>query len=409
MRKALIAVVVVGMVACGQAVSAPSPALPSARPFHPPSSWGLFLASSDTFEQPSWALTRLDAATLTDVEAGRPGKGYAVASADGSTLVEIDYNNDNTSALRVIDARTGTLRRSLRPPFATNPLLTADGSHLLVNDSYGSQYRVFDTRTGRQTGSLVTAESICCAGFPEWLDPTGRFLYGLVVPGSGLGASGPGTPVLLRYDLQSGKEDGRLRLNGLQAGVWQGARIVNAEHVAQTLTPGAALSPDGSQLAVLYQDGTRLMTIDAIHMTIIASRQVSVPSSPLSWLGLMPTDADAKYSEGSTWNLVYSPDGRRLFASAEQMHVDESGHEQTQGLGVRLIDVATSTLTAELPSVDVPWAVFAPDGSALYGMTWVRDTGGNTRSTLLRFDAQSLAVAARREFIGSRSVMILAR
>src|SRR5438270_4663101 len=409
MRKALIALIVIGMVACGQAVSVPTRAIPSARPFHPPSSWGLFIASSDTFDQPSWALTRLDGATLNDVQSGIAGNGYAVASADGSTLVEVDYNNDNVSAVRVIDARTGTLRRSLQPPFATDPVLTADGSRLLVNDSYGRMYRVFDTRSGRQSGSLLTAESICCGGFPEWLDPTGRFLYGLIVPGSGLAASGPGTPVLVRYDLQSGKEDGRLRLNGVQAGVWQGARIVNVEHVAQTLTPGAALSPDGSQLAVLYQDGTRLMTIDAIRMTVMASRPISVPSSPLSWLGLMPIDADAKYSEGTTWNLVYSPDGRRLFASAEQMHVDESGREQTQGLGVRLIDVATSTLMAELPSVDVPWAVFAPDRSALYGMTWVRDTGGNIRSTLLRFDAQTLAVAARREFTGSRSVMILAR
>src|SRR5207248_3360298 len=104
MRKALIAVVVVGMVACGQAVSAPSPALPSARPFHPPSSWGLFLASSDTFEQPSWALTRLDAATLTDVEAGRRGKGYAVVSADGATRVEFYYDHDNTSSPLIIGA-----------------------------------------------------------------------------------------------------------------------------------------------------------------------------------------------------------------------------------------------------------------------------------------------------------------
>src|SRR3989440_1737362 len=256
MRKVLIAVIVVGMVACGQAVSVPTRALPSAKPFHPPSSWAVFLASSDTFEQPSWALTRLDAATLNDVEAGSLGKGYAGASADGSTLVEVDYNNDNASAVRVIDARTGTLRRSLQPPFATNPVLTADGSRLLVNDSYGRQYRVFDTTNGRQTGSLVTAESICCAGFPEWLDPTGHFLYGLVVPGSGPGATGPGTPVLVRYDLQTGKEDGRLTLTGVQAGVWQGTRVVNAEHVAQTLTPGAALSPDGSKLAVLYRDGT---------------------------------------------------------------------------------------------------------------------------------------------------------
>jgi len=136
---------------------------------------------------------------------------------------------------------------------------------------------------------------------------------------------------------------------------------------------------------------------------------VSVPSSPLSWLGLMPIDADAKYSEGTTWSLVYSPDGRRLLASAEQMQVDASGHEQTQGLGLRLIDVATSTRMADLPGVDAPWAVFAPDGSALYGMTWVSNTDGSTRSTLLRFDARTLAVATRREFTGSRTVVILAR
>jgi hypothetical protein len=405
MRKALmLAGVVVGLVACGQALSSPGISTPRPAPFHPSASWGLFVLGGQSFEIP-WQLMRLDAGSLKDLQLAQHGQGLPVVSADGSTLVEIDYHGEQPAFARVVDARTGAMRRSLPLPFGSMPELTPDGAKLLVIDSAGQSWRVFDTHDGRQTGKLETPTDPCCGQLGPWLDPSGSLLYRVLLPGSGFNAAGPVTPVLVRDDLQAGRETGRLKLDGVEAGVWQSGRTIGSEPVLASFTPGMALSPDGSQLAVLYADGGRLMTVDTARMTIVASRQLVAPPSPTSWFNLGPVDAYAKYDEGVQWGLTYSPDGQQLVAAARQNAVDNNGTFSSHGLGLRAIDLQRAMIVAEAPNIEVGVVFYAPDRSALYVESFV----DQSHMALLRLDPSTLATAARREFTGPRQILLLAR
>ncbi len=405
MRKAIVLLaVVVGLVACGQALSAPANPTPLPKPFHPLTNWGLFMVGGRSFESP-WQLMHLDAGSLKDVELAQHGLGLPVASADGSTLVEIDYHGDGTASARVVNARTATVRASFSLPFAAMPTLTADGSKLLVIDSLGQSWGVFDTRDGRQTGRLDTSADPCCGLYGAWMDASGRVLYRVVTPGSGMGATGPITPVLVRYDMQTGHETGRLTLAGVQAGVWQSGRAIGSDPVLSTLQPGIALSLDGLQLAILYAEGARLMTVDMTTLEISASGPLVAPSAPASWFHPGTLDAYAKYEEGVAWSLTYSPDGRQLLAAARQDRVDSNGNFSSQGLGLRVIDVQRSVIVAEARNLGLGQLYYAPDGSAIYAEMFV----DQSHMQLLRLDPSTLAVAARRDFTGPRQILMLAQ
>src|SRR5260370_1408743 len=114
------------------------------------------------------------------------------------------------------------------------------------------------------------------------------------------------------------------------------------------IATGPALRPDGSHRAVRCADGSRLMTIDPIGLKITATRPVVVPSAPTSWLGVGPIEADAKAEVGTIWNINSSPDGRRLIAAAHELTIDPTSQVSTsRGLGVRIIDVPSSTVAAD--------------------------------------------------------------
>ena len=408
MRKTLSALLLVVLVSCGQAALKPASTGPSPKPFDPPTSWALFLTGDQSMQQ-SYSRTPLDAATLKDMGAAVAGRGYATASADGSTLAEIDYKPDATSSISITDTRTRALRTAFESSIASGPALTPDGTRLLAFDSSGRSYRVFDTRSGRVTGSLETSDTPCCNIFSVWLDPTGAYLYGILVPGSGYNASGPVTPELVRYDLHAGRENARLRLTGVLAGVWRTGKTAGSEQETTILQPGAALSPDGSQLAVLYADGSRLMTIDPIRMKITATRPVSVPSAPTSWSGWGPIEVDAKAQVGTIWSLDYSPDGRHLIAGEHELTIDPTSQVSTsRGLGVRVIDVATATITADRRGLDLGQIAYAPDSTALFATSWSDGKDGQRRTVVLRLDPSNLATAAQREFIGYRWLLLLA-
>ncbi|HEV2013638.1 MAG TPA: hypothetical protein VGR77_07130 [Candidatus Dormibacteraeota bacterium] len=405
MRKAFVlAGVVVGLVACGQALSSPGISTPRPAPFHPSASWGVYVLGGQSFEIP-WQLMRLDSGTLKDLQLAQHGQGLPVVAADGSTLVEIDYHGDGTALARVVDARTGAMRKSFPLPFGSMPELTPDGSKLLVIDSTGQSWRMFDTRDGRQTAKLETGTDPCCGSFGAWIDSSGRLLYRVLVPGSGINAIGPVTPLLVRYDLQAGRETGRLKLDGVEAGVWQSGRSIGSEPVLASFTPGVAISPDGSQLAVLYADGGRLMTVDTTSMKVTSSRQLVAPSAPTSWFNPGRVDAYAKYDEGVQWDLTYSPDGRQLVAAARQNTVDNNGNFSSHGLGLRAIDLQRAVIVAEAPNIEVGQLFYAPDGAAIYVEAYVDPS----HMALLRLEPSTLAVAARREFTGPRQILLLAQ
>jgi DNA-binding beta-propeller fold protein YncE len=404
MRKLIVlAGLVVGLVACGQAISAPATSTPRPAPFHPPTNWGLYVVGG-SFIVP-WQLMRLDPGSLKDLELAHHGQGLAVVSADGSTLVEIDYHGDGTASVRVVDARSRTVRAAFSLPFAANPILTADGSKLLVINSEGHSWRVFDTRDGRQTATLDTGADPCCGLFGEWIDPSGRLLYRVLTPGSGINATGPITPVFVRYDMQAGRETARIKLSGVKAGVWQSGRTIGSEPVLATLTPGMALSPDGSEFAVLHAEGSQLMTIDTATMKVVASRRLVAAPAPTSWLHSLAVEAYAKYAEGMAWGLTYSPDGRQLLAAERQDSVDKTGNFSARGLRLRTIDIERAVIVAEARDLGLGQLFYAPDGSTIYVGSFV----DRTHMRLLRLDPSTLAVAARRDFTGGRQILLLAQ
>lgn len=166
-----------------------------------------------------------------------------------------------------------------------------------------------------------------------------------------------------------------------------------------------ALSPNGAHLAVLYADSGRLMTVDTTAMKIDASRQLVAPPAPTSWFNMGAVDAFAKYDEGVQWDLTYSPDGRQLVASARQNTVDNNGNFSSKGLGLRLIDLQRAIIAAEAPNLQIGQLFYSPDGSALYAESFV----DQSHMALLRLDPSTLAVAARRDFIGPRQILLLAQ
>jgi len=409
MRRIVAVAVAFLIIACAQAASTAGHPEARAKPFQAPSSWGLFVSDGSSILG-SWRLEKLDAGSLADAEPYRQGHGYTIASGDGSTLVEIDYRNQ-PPAVHVIDARSRNERPSFQPPFAAAPTLTPDGSRLFVIDSTGHSWRVFDTTNGQIKGKLESGNDPCCGAYLFWLDPAGRFVYRVLFPASGYNAKGPVTPDLVKYDLEVGREVARLRLDGVQAGIWQSGRMIGSEPVLTSLLPGVALRPDGSEMAVLHANGDQLLTIDTVAMKIRSSRVITTSQKPTSWLSLWPRDAYAKYDEGFQWNVAYSPSGRQLVAAARQSIVDKQGNYSSKGLWVRLIDVDSATETARAENVDVVQFLWAPDSSAIFTLSVLSPTGSGLERAhmiLMRLDSSTLAVAARREYNSPRTILLLA-
>jgi hypothetical protein len=115
-------------------------------------------------------------------------------------------------------------------------------------------------------------------------------------------------------------------------------------------------------------------------------------------------DAYAKYEEGVQWDLTYSPDGQKVVAFARQDSVDSQGNFSSHGLGLRAIDLQRAMIVAEAPNLLIGQLFYAPDGSAVYGVSFV----DQSHMALLRLDPSTLAVAARREFSGARQIVLLA-
>jgi hypothetical protein len=87
----------------------------------------------------------------------------------------------------------------------------------------------------------------------DLIDPAARHLYRLVVPGAevpspSMAATGPRPAELVAYDLEPGREAGRLTLPDVRAGHWQTGRVLQSDGVMAGLSPALAFSPDGRRL-----------------------------------------------------------------------------------------------------------------------------------------------------------------
>jgi hypothetical protein len=74
MRRIVAVAVALLVIACAHAASTTGRSSAKARPFQPPSSWGLFVSDSPAL-QGSWTLEKLNAGSLVDAQPSLQGHG----------------------------------------------------------------------------------------------------------------------------------------------------------------------------------------------------------------------------------------------------------------------------------------------------------------------------------------------
>ena len=323
----------------------------------------------------------------------------------------IDSNHLQDGKAHVIDPTTGRDRAAFGG-LAMHGMgsLTPDGSGLLVLSQQGWGWELVQAATGRTVAEMNWKDP-CCGPYLFWLSPDGRYMYRVLTAMSGQRQTGPSIPVLVRYDLQAGREVSRLRLTGVVAGIWPREGSPASAHLSLQLIPGVALSPDGRTLAIVHADAERLSLVDLERWQIASTRPLTRAGSFWDRLSIRAvTDVQAKEVEGPEWETLFLPDGQTLLAWGRSM---SAGSQATvRSLGMRTIDVRSAGIRIEVPGGDLLTRIVpAPDGSAIYAMTEADQPSAPTADTLVvlrRLDPRTLAVTAARTFHGRRTLIALA-
>lgn len=395
-------------------------------------------------------LHQLDPTTLTDLgdarmlESSMPWPQLAT-SADGSTFVLI-YNDQiigekadaEPSAIVIQDGVHGKerLRIPLKGDTAFSPLLSADGSRLVVQvgtlmcgpSGCGPQsWFCYDTRTGKR---ISTIEGPNDPAWPSMIDAGGHRLY---VPftnrsasstpvttatAAAEGAKGPWPLQIAGYDLDTGREIAHLTLPNVMAGSWQQGMIDQMPRM-ETVQPAIALSPDGTGLAVIDAGMQTLTVVAADTLKITATHDLHRSASKLEqlarWLGIAPQPAAAKALEETTLNATFSPDGAQLYLWGDEITIGASMDDiEGHGLGLMRVDLGTGTIAdVGLGGKDLVNVLVAPDGASLYVVAqdtpwWENQSGAGSGYTLRRLDGKTLKVIASREFSSWPRVELLA-
>lgn len=381
--------------------------------------WALYV--QDRFDGSN--LIRLDPLALADAS-DRPLLPIApssantfvtLASADGRTVVVLDYSTATKPFVRVFDAATGEIRSSFVPPRSVIvDGITANGSRLLAREwpprDLGASRVLVDTSRGEIVAKIAAA-AVCCVQ-RYWLSDEKAVLYTLSVPEKP-DTGGPVSPTLVAQEAESGRELGRVELSGVRMGTWWTQRqVAGGLRVLAMLQPGFARSKDGRRFALVHADRQAMTLIDADLLAVLSERALARPTSWLDHLPFRPLVAYAKAAiDGTSWGAQFSPDGRLIYAWGSESRADENGEEVRRSLGLRVIDVELAQILAEgLEGEPITWVKAAPDGSAVFALAARPFAGTNvTKEYILRrLHARTLAVEAERAFNTYREVHFLA-
>ncbi|PZR97752.1 MAG: hypothetical protein DLM70_18800, partial [Chloroflexi bacterium] len=346
-----------------------------------------------------------------------------VATSDGSRYAVMQDIHPNRRVVRgqdltlqLFDSRTGTPISSLRHPSVPVWMMgvSVDGSigYGFRDDSnsvYGdlcapTPFYLLDTRTGRVLLRLSVAAK-------PWdsilIGPNLQRLYTLTMSDH-INSCGPRwsySPTVTAYSLQTGKVVRAVRLKGVLAGRWETSHTINGDPIGGDWSPGFALSPDGSQLAILDGHDDTLTLVGTRRLRMAATERVARPQSGLNalvaTLGVRPDVVEAKGQwNGANFQMQYTADGHSLLVTGARLSPDSyHRYAASHNLGIQLIDVASGQIRAWLndqKQVIGLWS--APDGGAMYSsvQTWSR--AGGWLITLRRHDPATLQVRADRAF-----------
>jgi len=368
-----------------------------------------------------WSLTDRPGAVLHVGPRPAPNQGPAmVATADGSRFVVLNQLPTHhwpvrarDLTLQLFDAHTG---RPLFPPhhpavpFSITGV-SADGSVAYGFDDEGLNapcpswhLYLLDVRTGRIDRQLPLTP-------PNWdsalVSPDLGRLYTMTTSDqiNGCGPRHSYHPLLTAYNLRTGRIVRSVRLKGVLGGRWPTRRTVSGETVTALWQPGIALSPDGSQLAVLDGRTNTLTLLHARSLQVAGTETVSHPRTALETiagvLGVAPDAAEAKGQDsGVELQMQYTANGRSLLVTGARLSPDRRHpYGAARDLGIQLIDIGSGQIRASLNDGTQILSIWpAPDGSAVYSavQSWSRQEGW--LNTLRRHDPTTLRVVGRRTF-----------
>jgi|GEM_PF-1822468 len=371
-------------------------------------------------------LRPLDPSTLADMP-DSPGitlgarspldlHAWLLVSPRGSRLARVSYLGSNAVpgmaakyiAVEVFDLPVGRRQARFHPQVAIlADGLSPDGSLLYgpgLSDGHRTVWYALDTSHGRVRFRVLLHNRYTR---PLSYDAARQRLFAVEVRPFDSQTHQPRPLVLREYDVASGRQIAALTLPGILAGTGDTGRQVNGHEVYAEWSPGFALTPDGSEVAVLDGNTDTLWLIDARRLTVIRTEEVTRAASPLQrlgeWLGLVPAVALAKGGEGAVLSLHMSPDGRTLYATGRRGEITADGTVAMHFLPLQAIDVAHGTILAETPAAD-GWLGLSPDGSALYTLT---GEANPDHWVLRRENPATLQPVATRTFEGYPQLLLL--
>jgi hypothetical protein len=306
----------------------------------------------------AYELVPLDPVTLADV--AETSSTTSVAAFMPWTVI---FSQDGSTMAGMSEDGTITIQRGLGGPVVTTiqasdgwtPLqLSADGSRLLVwfhSQMDALAWRMIDTETGEKIVEFQLQTGGPQSTLRHVVDPQTRTLYRLIKSGverpgvvKTWGSRGwkfqegpdlingyePRPTTLIAIDLMTGGHIGTVELPDVPTSNWVGDNNPEPNSFSpatQFVVPGVAVSPDGSEIAIVNAADDRVTLVTAKSMTIKRTLTMHEPQSRIdnlfALLPLAPQTASAKFSQDVSRMAEYSTDGRSLYVSGREAWVED--------------------------------------------------------------------------------------
>jgi hypothetical protein len=294
--------------------------------------------------------------------------------------------------------------------------LNADGSKLLVvvnSDGLSPSWKTFDTSSGAMTAEFKPGFGDLGFLNQQVVDPVSWKLYRLYPDGvEAINYQFPKGPAnLVVTDLNTNAEVGRVRLPDVLIGTTVEDPGSNNAVMNNTL-PGIALSPDGSEIAIVNATEDEISLVNTKTLTVIETVTMHEPTGLVEHLfGLLPLapqTAEAKASEGEGRIALYAADGDHLYVSG--FFAEFSRDVQSySGDGLSLVNLSDGEIESHLLDGVTVQELVQDSGGDLYatGVEYRPDNKGYPYTFVAaRLDEGASSVLAERR-IEQNAVLIL--